>query len=143
MEWKRGEYVCSDDKQRLDLDFVCRELQASYWAAGRSRELIEKSIQHSTCFGLFGNGKQIGFARVISDFATFAYLGDVIIAAPQRGQGLGKWLIECIFTHPSMHTSTQCLRTRDAHSLYERYGFERTEYLRRSVNDWSKKVASQ
>ena len=138
MEWTRGEYLLSDDKSRLDLDFVCRELQASYWAANRSRGLIQKSIQHSEAFGLFHLDKQVGLARVISDYATFAYLGDVIVSAGHRGGGLGKWMVECILTHPSMQTITQCLRTRDAHSLYERYGFERTEYLRRSVNDWSK-----
>ncbi len=143
MEWVRGEYVCSDDTERLDLDFVCRELQATYWAASRSRELIEKSIQHSVCFGLFRGNEQIGFARVISDFTTFAYLGDVIVAEQHRACGLGKWMIECILEHPSMKTTTQCLRTRDAHSLYERYGFERTEYLRRSVNDWSKQASTQ
>ena len=138
MEWKRGDYTLSDDKARLDLDFVCRELQATYWAADRSRDLIEKSIRHSIAFGLFYGQQQVGLARVIGDFATFAYLGDVLVAAEHRGRGLGKWMVECILTHPSMQTTTQCLRTRDAHSLYERFGFERTEYLRRSSNDWSK-----
>ncbi|HWN95789.1 MAG TPA: GNAT family N-acetyltransferase [Methylomirabilota bacterium] len=143
MEWTRGEYVCSDDKLRLDLDFIYQQLQATYWAANRSRELIEKSVQHSVCFGLFHRGQQVGLARVITDYATFAYLGDLIIAAEHRGHGLGKWLVECVLAHPSMQTTTQCLRTRDAHSLYERFGFERTEYLRRSSNDWSKAAASQ
>jgi GNAT superfamily N-acetyltransferase len=138
MEWKRGDYVCTDDKARLDMNVICELLQATYWAADRSRELIEKSVQHSVCFGLFHHHQQVGLARVITDYATFAYLGDVIVAAEHRGQGLGKWFVECILTHPSMQTATQCLRTRDAHSLYERFGFERTEYLRRSRNDWSK-----
>ena len=141
MNWERDEYLLNDDKSRLDLDTVCALLQRTYWAADRSRELIEKSIQHSECFGLFHRGGQIGFARVVTDYATFAYLGDVIVAAEHRGRGLGKWMVECILTHPAMRTTTQCLRTRDAHSLYERHGFERTEYLRRSLNDWSKRQA--
>lgn len=139
MNWQRDEYVLHDDKSRLDHDTVCSLLQGTYWAADRSSELIEKSIQHSECFGLFHLDKQVGFARVITDYATFAYLGDVIVAAEHRGRGLGKWMVECILEHPSMQTTTQCLRTRDAHSLYERHGFERTEYLRRSINDWSKR----
>ena len=139
MEWTRGDYRCSDDKSGLDLDFVERELRASYWAATRSREEIAKSIQHSASFGLYHGLEQIGFARVITDFVTFAYLADVIVTERERGHGLGKWMVECILSHPAMRTTTQCLRTRDAQSLYERYGFERTEYMRRSVNDWQKR----
>jgi GNAT superfamily N-acetyltransferase len=140
MQWTHEDYILTDDKSRLDLDFACRELQVSYWAANRPRELIAKSIEHSVSFGLFHRGQQAGFARVIGDFATFAYLADVIVAAEHRGRGLGKWMVECILMHPSMQTTTQCLRTRDAHSLYERFGFERTEYMRRTRHDWSKQA---
>jgi len=139
MNWERGKYTISDDQSQLELDFVCAQLQATYWAANRSREQIAKSIEHSICFGLFLGGKQIGFARAVTDHSTYAYLCDVIVAAEHRGHGLGKWLVETMLAHPELQTSTLCLRTRDAHGLYEPFGFERTEYLRRSKNDWSKR----
>lgn len=138
MHWQRNDYVLHDDKSQLDLGVVCALLQATYWASGRSRALIEKSIQHSVCFGLFHSGSQIGFARAVTDYATFAWICDVIVAPEHRGRGLGKWMVECVLSHPDLQSSTLVLRTRDAHSLYERFGFERTEYLRRSTNDWSK-----
>lgn len=141
MEWQRSEYEISDDKARLDVDFVHGLLSASYWAADRPRAATEKAIEHSVCFGVYHGREQVGFARAVTDYATFTYICDVVIAEPRQGRGLGKWLVECILAHPSLQTSTQCLRTRDAHSLYERHGFERTEYLRRSANDWSKRSA--
>ena len=142
MKFERGEYLLTDDKSKLDLDVVCAFLQATYWAAHRSREAINKSIQHSVCFGLFHAGRQVGFARAVTDRATFCYLCDVIIAPEHRGHGLGKWIVECMLAHPDLQTTTQCLRTRDAHGLYEPFGFERTEYMRRSVNDWSKHTSA-
>jgi GNAT superfamily N-acetyltransferase len=138
MDWQRGEYVLTDDKARLDFDVVCALLNATYWAADRPRDSIEKSIQHSICFGLFRGKDQVGFTRAVTDHATFAWICDVVIAEEHRGQGLGKWMFECVLTHPDLQTATLVLRTRDAHSLYERFGFERTEYLRRSVSDWSR-----
>lgn len=136
-EWQQGEYTLTDDKERLDLDTICALLHATYWAANRPRELIEKSIQHSICFGLFHGDKQVGFARAVTDHATFAWICDVVIAPEHRGRGLGKWIVECVLTHRVLRTTTQVLRTRDAHTLYERFGFTRTEYLRRSLKDWS------
>src|SRR5688572_30110163 len=138
MDWQRDEYVLTDDKSRIDLDAVCALLHATYWAADRSRELIERSIEHSICFGLFHGNQQVGFTRAVTDYATFAWICDVVIAPKHRGQGPGKWIMECVLVHPDLKTATLVLRTRDAHTLYERFGFERTEYLRRSVNDWSK-----
>lgn len=140
MNWQHGEYDLTDDKSRLDLNVVCALLQGTYWAPTRSRELIEKSIQHSLCFGLFHAGRQVGFTRAVTDFATFAWICDVIIAPEHRAQGLGVWMVECVIAHPELQTATHVLRTRDAHTLYERFGFERTEYLRRSVHDWSKQT---
>jgi GNAT superfamily N-acetyltransferase len=131
MDWQREEYVLTDNKSRLDLDAVCALLQATYWAADRSRELIESSIQHSICFGLFHGHQQVGFTRAVTDYATFAWICDVVIAPEHRGQGLGKWIMECVLAHPDLQTATLVLRTRDAHTLYERFGFERTEYLRK------------
>src|SRR5688572_17287132 len=91
-EWIKGEYMISDNKSRLDLDVICRLLENTYWAANRPRELIEKSIQHSVCLGLFHGGRQVGFARAVTDRATFTYLCDVIIEPAHRGRGLGKWI---------------------------------------------------
>ena len=138
MEWSRDEYVLTDDASRLELDVICDLLRATYWAADRPRDAIRTSIQHSVCFGLFHAAKQVGFARAVTDHSTFTYICDVVIAPEHRGCGLGKWIIECMLAHPQLQTSTVCLRTRDAHSLYERYGFARTEYLRRSADDWSR-----
>jgi GNAT superfamily N-acetyltransferase len=138
MNWQRHDYELSDDKSRLNIDTVKTLLDATYWAAGRSRELLEKCIEHSVCFGLFRSHEQVGFARAVTDHSTFTYFCDVVIAPEHRGHGLGKWMVETILAHPDLQTVTQCLRTRDAHTLYERHGFERTEYLRRSQQDWSK-----
>ncbi len=137
-EWQRDDYMLTDDKMRLDFDVVCSLLHATYWASSRPREIIAKSMNHSICFALLHSGQQVGFARVVTDYATFAWICDVIIAPEHQGRGLGKWMMECVLTHPELQTSTQVLRTRDAHTLYERFGFERTEYLRRSAKDWSK-----
>jgi GNAT superfamily N-acetyltransferase len=131
MNWQRDEYLLTDDKSWLDLDVVCTLLQTTYWAANRPRELIEKSIQHSICFGLFCDNQQVGFTRAVTDYATFAWICDVIVVPEHRGRGLGKWMVECVLAHPDLKTATLVLRTRDAHSLYERFGFERTEFLRK------------
>jgi GNAT superfamily N-acetyltransferase len=141
-EWQRDDYTLTDDKSRLDLDTVCALLHTTYWATSRPREIIARSIEHSMCFVLLHKGQQVGGARAVTDHATFAWICDVIIAPEHRGRGLGKWMVECVLAHPDLQTSTQVLRTRDAHTLYERFGFERTEYLRRSANDWSQPKTS-
>jgi GNAT superfamily N-acetyltransferase len=135
MDWQRDNYLLTDDRSRLDLDATCALLHTTYWAADRSRELIEKSIQHSVCLGLFHAGKQIGLVRGVTDFTTFTWICDVIVAPEHRGRGLGKWMVERMLAHPDLRTTTQVLRTRDAHTLYEQFGFE---YLRRSQQDWSR-----
>ena len=137
MNWQRDDYELTDDKTRLDLDVVEVLLHGTYWAANRPRAAIELSIQHSVCFGLFHYGRQIGFARAVTDHATFTWICDVIIATEHRGQGLGKWMIECVIAHPQLQTASQVLGTRDAHTLYEHFGFQRTEYLKRTIHDWS------
>ena len=126
-EWTRGAYTISTDKARLDLEIVYPFLtNEAYWAQGRTRELIEHAIQHSACFGVYRGSAQVGFARVITDYATFAYLADVFILEAHRGQSLGKWLVECILTHAPFETCGCTLFTKDAHSLYQRFGFENT-----------------
>jgi GNAT superfamily N-acetyltransferase len=124
VEHRRGEFVISTDRRRLSLDVVHDFLTNCYWAKGISREIVARSIEHSLCFGMYDNGKQVGFARVISDFATIAYLGDVFVLESHRGRGLSKWLMECITQHPALQNLRRwVLLTRDAHDLYSKYGF--------------------
>ncbi|MBC7899115.1 MAG: GNAT family N-acetyltransferase [Saprospiraceae bacterium] len=125
MEWKNAEYSIDTDKTRLQQDVIQRFLsEDSYWAQDRSVLQTRTAIEHSVCFGLYHHDRQIGFARVISDFATFAYLGDVFVLEDFRGRGLSKWLMESIVSHPELQGLRRwVLATRDAHSLYEKYGF--------------------
>jgi GNAT superfamily N-acetyltransferase len=114
-------------RERLDLDFVHRYLSGeSYWARGISRERLARSIAHTYCFGIYApDGAQVGFARVTTDYARLANLGDVFIAPPHRGRGLSKWLVETMLSDPKLEGVTWRLSTEDAHTLYERYGFTR------------------
>lgn len=124
MEYKRDNFLISDDPAKLNIDTICDFLSLAYWADKRPREVIEKSIQFSLNFGVYDGNRQIGFARVVTDRATFAYLCDVFIHEDYRGQALGKWLMECIFTHPELQGLRRwSLATRDAHGLYKQFGF--------------------
>lgn len=124
MEYKRDTFFISDDTSRLDMDAICEFLARSYWANKRPRDVIEKSIQHSLNFGVYDGERQIGFARVVTDRAVFAYLCDVFIHEEYRGQALGKWMIECVLAHPDLQGLRRwCLLTQDAHGLYEQFGF--------------------
>jgi N-acetylglutamate synthase-like GNAT family acetyltransferase len=125
MPVEHGEYEISTDPARLDLEAVIRLLRTTYWAAQRPREVIEKSIRHSLCFGIYWRGTQVGFGRVVTDWTTFAWICDVVIDEAHRGGGLGKRFVEEIVTHPDIAGVRQLLATRDAHTLYERFGFER------------------
>jgi len=123
-EWRRGEYIISTDKCRLDLLVVHGFLTASYWAAGIPLEVVKKSIEHSLSFGVYKGDKQVGFARVITDYATFAYIGDVFILEDYRGQGLSKWLMQVIADYSELQGLRRwLLLTRDAHGLYKKTGF--------------------
>lgn len=128
IEVQRGEFLVSTDPARLDLDVIHGFLANCYWAKGIPRATVLRSIEHSLCFGIYhgegGNQAQIGFARVISDFATIAYLGDVFVLEAYRGHGLSKWMMECIMQHPSLQGLRRwILLTRDAHGLYSQFGF--------------------
>jgi N-acetylglutamate synthase-like GNAT family acetyltransferase len=124
MEHKRDRFVISDDPARLDVEAICDFLSRAYWADKRLREVIEKSIRYSLNFGLFDGPKQIGFTRVVTDRAVFAYLCDVFIREEYRGQSLGKWMMKCIMMHPDLQGIKRwCLLTRDAHGLYSQFGF--------------------
>ena len=125
VECRRGELVVSTDPARLDLEVIHGFLTNCYWAEGIPREVVARSIEHSLCFGVYDGSAQIGFARVISDFATVAYLGDVFILESHRGRGLSKWLMECVVQHPALQGLRRwILLTRDAHGLYSHFGFK-------------------
>jgi GNAT superfamily N-acetyltransferase len=124
MEYRRGEFVISTDRERLSLDVVHSFLTNCYWAKGIPRETVARSIEHSLCFGVYDGTTQVGFARVVSDFATVAYLGDVFVLESHRGRGLSKWLMECVVGHPALQNLRRwILLTRDAHGLYSQFGF--------------------
>jgi GNAT superfamily N-acetyltransferase len=123
-EWRKGEYLISTDKRLLDLSVIQGFLTTSYWAEGIPIETVEKSIEHSLNFGVYKAGEQIGFARVITDYATYAYIGDVFILEDYRGQGLSKWLMQVIADYPELQGLRRwSLLTRDAHGLYRQTGF--------------------
>ncbi len=123
-EHQRGEFSISTAKARLDVDVIHAFLsERSYWAGGRPRTLVEKTIQNSLCFGVYNSDGQVGFARVVSDYATFAWLCDVFIIENFRGLGLGKWLIESVVEHPELQgLKIFLLVTQDAHEMYRKYG---------------------
>jgi GNAT superfamily N-acetyltransferase len=124
-ERDRGEVVVSTDRARLDLELVHTVLGSTYWAANIPREVVLRSIENSLAFGIFERGRQVGFARVITDLATYAYLSDVFIVEECRGRGLGDWLIESILLHPQLQGLRRfALFTRDAAPLYARHGFK-------------------
>jgi GNAT superfamily N-acetyltransferase len=124
MEWRRGEYLVSDDRWRVDREVVHAFLSECYWARGIPRHLVERSIRHSLCFGIYHGDAQVGFGRVVTDRATFAYLADVFVLEAHRGRGLAKFLMECVVGHPELQGLRRfLLGTRDAHGLYARYGF--------------------
>ena len=125
MEARRGNFLISTDPTRLDLEAIAGMLKRSYWASGRPRERTERALRNSLVFGLYDGDKQIGMARVVSDYAVFAYLCDVFILEEYRGEGLGKWLMETVFRHPDLQGLRRwTLTTRDAHGLYRQYGFD-------------------
>lgn len=128
------EYQISDDSALLQVDAIHAMLKKSYWASERSRETIARSIAHSLCFGVYKVGEQIGFARCITDYATSFLLVDVIIDDRFRGQGLGKALVSFVVAHESLQGLTGTLATRDAHTLYEQFGFMQVDpklYMRK------------
>lgn len=121
----RGDYKISTDPGGLDLAVIHKYLsEESYWAQGIPVAVVEKAIANSLCFGLFKSNNQIGFARLVTDKATFAYLADVFVLEEYRGQGLSKWLMEVIQSHPEVHGLRRwMLMTRDAQGLYEKFGW--------------------
>lgn len=120
----RGEYSITTDKTRFDIEAIHAFLAQSYWSPGIPISVVERAISNSLCFGLFDGDRQIGFARMITDRATFAYLADVYIAEPYRGKGLAKWLLETIHSFDDLQGLRRImLATRDAHELYKQFGY--------------------
>lgn len=138
-EWRKGEFIINTDRTELQIEAIFDYLvNQSYWAKDRTLEQMENAIENSICFGIYKDEKQIGLARVVSDFATFAYLGDVYILPEFQGNGLGKWLMEVISDHPDLQGFRRwILATRDAHKLYEKYGFTELKHPER----WMEKAA--
>jgi GNAT superfamily N-acetyltransferase len=121
----KNRFSISTDKSKIDLSTIHNFLKSSYWSENIPIAIVEKSINNSLCFGIYEGEKQVGFARVITDYATFAYLADVFILEPYRGQGLGKWLVKTILKHPELQGLKKWLLvTKDAHELYRQYGFQ-------------------
>ncbi|TDX00733.1 GNAT family N-acetyltransferase [Dinghuibacter silviterrae] len=125
MEWTQDGYTLSTDKTRLDVEAIHHFLSTeSYWALHIPRSIVERAIEHSLCFGMYDGPAQVGFARVVTDTATFGYLADVYVLPAHRGKGLSKWLMACIMAHPDLQGLRRfMLGTRDAHGLYAQYGF--------------------
>src|SRR5437868_5234180 len=124
MDLRRDGFRISDDSALLDVELIHSFLRGSYWAAGIPREVVERSLRGSLCFGLYEGDAQVGFARCVTDRATYAYLADVFVLPSHRGRGLSKWLMECVLAHPDLELLRRwSLVTRDAHGLYARYGF--------------------
>jgi len=125
LEVHKDNFTISTDPARLDLDTICDFLTRAYWASGRPRERTERALQNSLIFGLYDDDKQIGLARVVSDYAVFAYLCDVFIHEGYRGHGLGKWLIQTVMSHPDLQGLRRwTLATKDAHGLYRQFGWD-------------------
>jgi GNAT superfamily N-acetyltransferase len=137
MDFYKDQYSISTDKEKLDIEYIHRFLSHSYWAENIPLTIVQKSVDGSMCFAVYDDDKQIGFARVITDHATFGYLADVFIDENYRGRGLSKWLMEVIMGHPELQgfRSWQ-LATKDAHGLYARFGFaipDKPERIMRKV----------
>jgi len=123
-EWRRDTSLISTDRRKIDLDVVHGFLTTSYWSPGIPRAVVRRAIEHSLPFGLYRSANQIGLARVVTDYATFAYLCDVFVTTGSRGQGLGAWLMAVVADYPALQGVRRwVLATRDAHGLYRRSGF--------------------
>lgn len=141
MEWVKKDIIISDDKSKIDIEEVVDFLQnRSYWAKGRNKERIIASIKNSHCYGVYSENRTIGFARVITDYSTFSYLCDLYINENFRGNGYGKILVETIVNDPTVaDVKYITLFTKDAHKLYEKYGFDYFENPKK-VMKISKKI---
>jgi N-acetylglutamate synthase-like GNAT family acetyltransferase len=125
MNWERDDFTISSEKGKVDIDALHDMLSRTYWAKDRSREEIEKTIANSLCFSLFKGDEQVGFARVLTDGVAYAVILDMVIREDFRGQGLGKWMLQCLVEHPQVVPLRQVLWTSDADGFYQKLGFGR------------------
>jgi GNAT superfamily N-acetyltransferase len=138
VEVHRDRFTISTDPRRLDIDAIANMLTRAYWAKGRTQDVIARYLQHSLTFGIYDATHQIGLARVVSDYTTFAWLCDVFIHEEYRGQGLGKWLMETIHAHPDLQGLRRwLLATRDAHGLYEQFGWTLLDHPERWMHKFN------
>jgi GNAT superfamily N-acetyltransferase len=144
VQWTRGGFTISTDPALLDRALIHEFLRGSYWAPGIDRDTVDRSIENALCFGVYEGSAQAGFARVITDRATFAYVADVFVLDAYRGQGLGVWLMEAIRAHPELKGLRRwMLMTRDAHGLYEKFGFRRIDDPTRCMEILDREVYSR
>jgi GNAT superfamily N-acetyltransferase len=129
VEWRKKGFILTDERGRVNPGTVAHLLAGTHWGYRRPRPVVERLIENSLCFSLFRNTEQVGFARVVTDHSVFSWLSDLVISAGLRGQGLGKWLLQCILDHPAISGTQFVLQTRDAHRLYESFGFQRSDQL--------------
>ncbi|BES71421.1 GNAT family N-acetyltransferase [Marinobacter nanhaiticus D15-8W] len=136
MEWRKDEYLITDDRSKVQLAVVHRLLAATYWGDRRPREIVDRMVAGSICFSLYHGSKQIGFGRAVTDSTTFTWVADIVVEPEFRGAGLGKWIMECLLEHPAIKGTQLVLQTRDAQGLYEQFGFsENTALMSTKVTD--------
>ena len=138
VEQHRNGLTLSTDRARIDVDGVLALLHASHWGGAVTRDVLERSIENSVCVGVYDGARQLGFARAVTDLATYAYLTDVIVAPAARGRGVGSWMVQVLVEHPDLQgLRRMALLTRDAQTLYEKFGFSakptRSTYMERLV----------
>lgn len=129
MQWRRDDFIISDDRSLVDAGLVAEWLARTHWGYRRQPTVVARLIDHSLCFSLLESDRYIGFARVVTDCTVFSWLSDLIVCAEFRGRGLGRWLVECILEHPNVAETQVVLQTSDGHGLYEKFGFERSAKL--------------
>ena len=140
-EWRRGDDLVTTDPARVDFDVVYGFLSRAYWCEGIPRETVRRSIEHAIPFMLFADGRAAGFARVVTDRATVAYIGDVFVLPEFRGRKLSVWLMECVVAHPDLQGLRRwILLTRDAHGLYAKFGFSSLAAPERWMERWDREV---
>ena len=136
MNWQKKNFTISSDRERVDIDVLHDMLRRSYWAKDRTRQEVEQTVANSICFSLFNGEEQIGFARVLADRVAYAVILDMLIREDFRGQGLGKWLMRCVFEHPEIAPLRQVLWTTDADKFYKKLGFREMSTLKFLARSW-------
>jgi GNAT superfamily N-acetyltransferase len=134
-EWTRNGLRMTDDPAQVDVAAVRGLLQQSYWGKNRTGDVIRRCVENSLCLSVFDAEQQVGFARLVTDYTTISWLCDVLVDGPHRGRGIGKWMVKTAMGLPELSGCRTILLTRDAHGLYEQYGFERCEAMWRLADD--------